>query len=159
MRNLVRIVWVLGIFVTGAGAATPRPQSTPQKGTSIVITFKDGHQQSFLMEDIARIEYTDAASSTLGPDHFLGKWEAGDGSGGIFFITFETNGEAAKSIVASHGIWTVAGDEARISWDDGWHDVIRKIGDKHEKFAFAPGTTVDGNPENITDARKLESKP
>jgi hypothetical protein len=112
MRNLVRIVWVLEIFVTAAWAANPRPQSTPQKGTSIVITFKDGHQQSFLMEDIARIEYTDAASSTPGPDHFLGKWEAGDGSGGVFFITFDTFGEAAKSIGASHGIWTVAGDEA-----------------------------------------------
>jgi hypothetical protein len=101
----------------------------------------------------------DADDSTLGPDHFLGQWEAGDGNGGTFFITFETNGEARKSLGASHGIWTIVDDEAHISWDDGWHDGIRKIGDKYEKFAFAPGTTFDDKPANVTDARKLESLP
>jgi hypothetical protein len=95
---------------------------------------------------------------TLGLDHFLGKWEAGDGNSGTFFITFETNGEATRSIGASHGIWAIVGDEARISWDDGWHDVIRKVGDTHEKFAFAPGTTFDDQPANVTAARRLESK-
>jgi hypothetical protein len=33
------------------------------------------------------------------------------------------------------------------------------MGDKHEKFAFAPGTTFDNKPENVTDARKVESNP
>jgi len=160
MRNLAGVVCLLGILVATVHGASPNPQSAPQNDSaSVVITFKDGHQQSFLMTDIARIEYRDAGDSMLGLDYFLGKWQVGNGTGGTFFITFETNGEASKSIGASHGIWTVVGSEARISWDDGWHDVIRKIGDQHEKFAFAPGTTVDGNPENITDARKLESKP
>jgi hypothetical protein len=108
------------------------------------------------MSEIARIEFTDAGALTVGPDYFLGKWEAGDGSGGNFFIKLEPNGEASRSIGAGHGIWTVVGDEARISWDDGWHDVIRKIGDKHEKLAFAPGATFSDKPENVTNARKLE---
>jgi hypothetical protein len=110
------------------------------------------------MADIARIEYTDAVDSTLGPDYFLGKWEAGDGNSGTFFITFEPNGEAHRSLGANHGIWSIAGDEARISWDDGWHDVIRKIGDKHEKFAFAPGTSFDDQPANVTAAWKIDPK-
>ena len=29
--------------------------------------------------------------------------------------------------------------EARIAWDDGWHDLIRKVGPKHEEVAFEPG--------------------
>lgn len=162
MRNLIKVVGVLWILAVAVHAGGPNPQSASENDqTSIVITFKDGHQQSFLMSDIARVEYIGAGEATLGVDHFLGRWQAGagDGPGSTFFITFETNGEASKSIGASHGTWTIVGNEARISWDDGWHDIIRKIGDQYEKFAFAPGTTIEDKPENITNARKLESKP
>lgn len=160
MHNPLKILGVLAILLATVQGASPVRGAAPQNDpTSIVITFKDGHQQTFLMADVARVEYRSATDATVRPDYFLGKWEAGagDGAGSTFFITFETNGEASKSIGASHGIWTIVGDEARISWDDGWHDAIRKIGDKHEKFAFAPGTTFDDKPENVTDARKLES--
>lgn len=160
MRCLASIVWVIGTFVLFAHSANPR--QTPQKEPtsidpiSIVIVFKDGHQEAFAMADIARIEYKDAGDSTQGLDHFLGKWEAGDGNSGTFFIALESNGEATRSIGASHGIWVISGDEARVSWDDGWHDVLRKIGDKYEKFAFAPGTTFDDKPANVTAAWKSE---
>jgi hypothetical protein len=160
VQNLFKVVFAVGTLVLATRGATPSPQSAGQtEPTSIVITFKDGHQQSFLMADIARIEYKDAGDATLGLDHFLGKWEVGDGNSGTFVIAFETNGEASRSLGASHGIWTIVGDEARITWDDGWHDAVRKVGDKHEKFAFAPGTTFDDKPANVTGARKLESKP
>ena len=108
------------------------------------------------MADIARIEYKDVADAALGPDYFLGEWEVGDGNSGTFIITFEPNGEASRSLGASHGIWAISGEEARISWDDGWHDVIRKIGDSHEKFAFAPGKTLDNAPANVTAARRID---
>jgi hypothetical protein len=161
MRNLLKVAFVLGTLVVTAHAAKENPQPALQEEhTSIVITFKDGHQQSYLMADIARVEYKSAGEAAVGPEEFLGKWEAGTGTAdSTFFITFETNGEASKSIGASHGTWTIVGDEARISWDDEWHDVIRKVGDKYQKFAFAPGTTFDDKPENVTGARKLESKP
>ena len=81
----------------------------------------------------------------------------GDGSGGNFFIKREAKGEANRCIGASHGIWTVVGDEARVSWDDGWHDVIRNIGDHREKLAFAPGATFSDKPDNVASTRKLES--
>lgn len=58
MRHLVGVVYVLGILVGAAHGAGQNSQPTPQnEQTAIVITFKDGHQQSFLMADIARIEY------------------------------------------------------------------------------------------------------
>jgi hypothetical protein len=110
------------------------------------------------MSDVARVEYAGAADAILGADYFLGKWEVGDGNSGTFLITLESNGEASKTLGASHGIWTVEGSEAHISWDDGWHDAIHKIGTAHEKFAFAPGTTFSDKPNNVTAARRLDSR-
>ena len=55
---------------------------------------------------------------------------------GHFFITLDDDGTARKTLGASHGTWTLVDGEARISWDDGWHDVIRKVGGKHEKVAY-----------------------
>jgi hypothetical protein len=165
MPKLIQIVSLIGLVVLAFQVAKPNPPQTSEnkqasaEPTSVVIIFKDGHQESYAMADIARIEYKTAADSILGLDHFLGKWEVGDGNSGTFFITFEANGEATRSLGASHGIWTIAGDEARISWDDGWHDVIREVGHgRHEKLAFAPDTTFDDKPSNVASARKVELK-
>jgi len=110
------------------------------------------------MADVAKVEYRSASEATLGQEHFLGKWEAGTGSAnGTFFITLESNGEASKTLGASHGIWTIADDEARITWDDGWHDAIRLISNKkYEKIAFAPGSSFSDEPENVTEARRIK---
>jgi len=48
------------------------------------------------------------------------------------------------------------GDEARITWDDGWHDVIRKAGGHWEKAAYAPGKSFSDPPDNITGATRTE---
>ena len=161
MRNLISVVSVLGILVLSAYGANPNPKTdkkTENDQTSLVITFKDGHQQSYLMADIARVEYKGADESTVGQEQFLGKWEAGTGSSnGTFFITLDINGEASKSLGASHGTWTIVGDEVHISWDDGWHDAIRKTGKKnYEKLAFEPGASFSDGPENVTEARRIK---
>jgi predicted dehydrogenase len=163
MRTMFGVIGTL-VIATAVHGASPNPQSAPKNDqTSMVIVFKDGHQETFSMAEIARVEYRDSSEATVGPEQFLGKWEAGagDGAGSTFFITFEVDGEASKSIGASHGTWSIVGDEARLSWDDGWHDILRKVGDKgrYEKFAFAPDTSIDDKPANVTDARKIDSKP
>jgi hypothetical protein len=128
--------------------------------TPVVIVFKDGHQQNIPSTDVARIEFETAGSaSAISRKHFLGKWEVGEGNGSTFYITLESDGEARKSIGASHGTWSVVDGEARISWDDGWHDAIRKVGSKHEKFAYGPGKSFDDKPSNVTDARNTQAKP
>jgi hypothetical protein len=164
MFKILKSSCVLGILVVTAYSATPIPPATPQSEPtskdpiSIVITFRDGRQETYAMADIASVEYKDLTQPTIGTDYFLGKWEVGDGNSGSFFITLEPNGEAVRSLGASHGIWAIVGEEARISWDDGWHDVIRKAGDGHEKFAFAPSTALDDKAANVTAARKTEPK-
>ena len=127
-----------------------------------VIVFKDGHQEKLPASDIAHIEFEPSAVAAMAPSraHFVGKWEVGEGgNSGNFFITLDADGEARKSIGASHGTWTVVDSEARINWDDGWHDVIRKVGSKHEKLAFEPGKSFDDSPSNVTAARNTQPKP
>lgn len=150
MRLLIRICVVLIplSFATTANAADQN---------SLVIVFKDGHQQTFSMAEIARIEFkTPDNLASLGRGNFLGKWRVGDGMGGHFYITLDPSGEAKKTMGASHGTWTVVGNEARINWDDGWHDAIRRAGKTYEKFAFAPEKSFNDSPSNVTDAQNLE---
>lgn len=157
MRSAVSILFTLATL--SAVLALPVAADDTQ---SLVIVFKDGRQQSFSMADIARIEFRGAASQAtagVGRGRFLGKWRVGDGAGNHFFITLDPSGDATKSIGAAHGTWTVVGGEARISWDDGWHDAIRKVGDKYEKVAFSPEKKFTDTPSNVADAENTSPQP
>lgn len=124
------------------------------------IVYKDGHREK-LRGDIDRIEFSESGTTSLTPgrSHFIGKWEVGLGNGDTFFITLNDDGTAKKSIGSPRGTWTVVDAEARIAWDDGWHDLIRKRGSKHEKVAFEPGKTFDDPPSNVAEARNTQPKP
>jgi hypothetical protein len=188
MRGLITVVGAFGILILAAAGAAGKPAPSPADDrNSIVIVFQDGHRQSFSAAEIARLDFKAPAvivykdghqeklaaaniariefessaltAMTPGRAHFLGKWEVGDGNGNRFFITLEEDGDAKKSLGASHGTWTVVDGEARISWDDGWHDVIRKVGSRHEKRAYEPGKSFDDAPSNVTAARNTQPKP
>jgi hypothetical protein len=88
---------------------------------------------------------------------FVGEWKVGLGVGSqTFTITLEKDGKATKSHGSPNGHWTVFEDEARISWDDGWHDAIRKAGNHYEKAAFAPGKSFTDPPDNIAGATRTQ---
>jgi len=188
MRGLIRVVVVSGMLTLAVAAAVAKPAPSPADDrNSVVIVFKDGHRQSFAMpeivridfkapalivyrdghqekfspSDIARIEFGESSAGEMMPGrgHFEGKWEVGDGNGSTFYITLEADGQARKTLGTSHGTWTLVDGEARISWDDGWHDAIRKVGSKHEKLAFEPGKSFDDSPSNVTAARNTQPKP
>jgi hypothetical protein len=156
MRSTVAVLLALATLTI----ATEAIPFASDESHSLVIVFKDGHQQTFSMADIARIEFRGAATqATTGRGRFLGKWRVGDGAGGHFFVTLEPSGEASKSIGAAHGTWTVVDGEARISWDDGWHDAIRKVGDKYQKVAFSPEKSFGDSPSNVADAQNTSPQP
>ncbi len=170
MRGVIRGAVVSAILLLPVGAAVASPSLSPADARdSVVIVFKDGHRQSLATAEIARIEvkapaaivYKDGhrekisgeiervefgdteVAMTPGRNHFVGKWEVGEGSGGgHFFITLDADGSARKSLGSPHGTWTLVDGEAHISWDDGWQDAIRKVGSKHEKVAHEPGNFV-----------------
>ena len=186
MRGLIRVVGTSGILLL-ALAGTLATASPADDHGSVVIVFKDGRHQSFAVAEIARIDFKapsvivykdghqekistadiariefETAVSAMVPSraHFVGKWEVGEGNGGgRFFITLEANGDARKTLGAAHGTWTLVDGEARITWDDGWHDAIRKVGTKHEKVAFEPGKSFSDTPSNVTAARNTEPRP
>jgi hypothetical protein len=157
MRKVRGIVWVVvALTMAAIGTSSKARAASPDERNSIVIVFKDGRQQRFSMADIARIEFASPAVNAAGswPAHFVGKWRVGDGAGGTFLITLERSGDARKTIGGGHGTWMAVDGEARISWDDGWHDAIRKAGDGYEKAAFEPGRTFSDDPSNVGNAKK-----
>ena len=168
MRNIIGVTCVLGMLTLVSFGANPKPNSASSDDrNSMVIVFKDGHKETIAVADIASIEFkvpAPASTPTASPlipsrNHFVGKWEVGQGNGGTFYITLEPDGTAEKSIGAAHGTWIILDGEARITWDDGWHDAIRKVGTKHEKLAFEPGKSFSDEPSNVTAARNTQPKP
>jgi hypothetical protein len=180
---------ILSVAVLGTLTAitcSAQKSKLEDRSSSMVLIFKDGHQKSFSASDVARIEFNpphivlknghqetfsaDALlriemnssasdNGVLGRNHFVGKWKVGTGAGSDFYITLEPDGDATKTIGAGHGTWTLVNGEARVSWDDGWHDAIRKVGSKHEKFAYEPGKSFDDEPSNVTDAKNMNAQP
>jgi hypothetical protein len=160
--------------------------SAEESAKSLTVVFKDGHEKSVTipdgsriefksgsmtlshgrnvetirMADVARIDFSSSNSMPLGRNHFVGKWEFGTGVGsGTFFVTLDRDGHAHKSLGSTNGTWTVVDGEARITWDDGWRDIIRKVGDKHQKFAYEPGRSLSEDPSNVTDAKTRNAEP
>jgi hypothetical protein len=174
------------LFLTALGAVSLAGAQNSQKPNSLVLVFKDGHQKNFSMSEISRIEFdptrvylknghqetfapgeivridmggASTEGGVLGRNHFAGKWKVGTGVGGNFYMTLHRDGTAEKTIGAKHGTWVVENGEARISWDDGWHDAIRKVGNKHEKCAYEPGKSFDDQPSNVANAENVNPQP
>ncbi len=160
---LFGLLWFVVLSVSGVAVAAQKDSAN-----SIVITFKDGHQQTFPLADVARIEFKSpsavAAAKTSGGTEmvpgrhrFVGKWIVGDNHGHSYYFTFDENGRAANTVgEGGQGTWTYLDGEARVSWDNGWHDVIRKVGTKYKKYAYSPGVQFDGTPDHVADAQKTE---
>jgi len=167
MRRSLGIAGVVAMVVL---ATCGFSQSTKTKGGSgeIVIVFKDGHRQSFNLADVARLEFSgaavvaDAGSAPAGAPprgHFFGKWEVGDGTGNTFYITLKENGDAYRSLGSEHGKWAYVNGEARITWNDGAQDVIRRVDGRDKKAAYREGKSFTDEPDNTTDARNTSPRP
>jgi hypothetical protein len=181
MRGLIPVF--AGVLLLSSLSVLAKPLPADDHG-SVVIVFKDGHRQTVSTDAISRIdlktpeeivykdgrrekltagvdhiEFTSTDAIVPGKAHFIGKWKVGDGAGNSFFITLDADGDARKTLGSAHGTWTVVNGEARIQWDDGWHDAIRKVGARHEKRAYEPGKSFDDVPSNVAPARNTEAKP
>jgi hypothetical protein len=167
-----RKLWVSGVLASmlvAIPAALAVPPVAKSAAGTIVIVFKDGHRQTFNLADIERVEFPAGAmaadsggsGSTLAPPrgHFIGKWEVGDGSGGTFLITLKENGDAERTLHAIHGRWTYVNGEARVTWNDGAMDAIRKVGSAYQKFAYTAGKSFTDTPDNVGTARLVTERP
>ena len=163
MRTLLKAFCTIGVLAVTVATAMPQMKSLPaEDDRSLIITFKDGHQQTFRLADIARIEFsvpTATAAAAASRARFLGVWKVGMGNGNseTFLIKLKPDGVAEKTRGSPGGTWNVVNGEARCKWDDGWTDVIRKVGGRWEKAAWSPGTSLDEQPNNVAPAEFTES--
>ena len=168
MRKFV-VGFVAGVLVA-ASAVSGLAQSRGGRSGSgqIVIVFRDGHRQSFNMAEISRIEFPGGAPAVdAGPippgapprGHFLGKWEVGDGAGSTFTITLNEDGSAWRSLRRVRGHWSYVNGEARVRWDDGAQDCIRRVDGQDKKFAYRAGKLFSDEPDNLTEARNTSRGP
>lgn len=167
MKRFVRLTRLVALLCL-AGSLSQVAAHAASKDTSgaIIIVFKDGHRQSFNLSDIARVEFSGGASSASADSfrvpsrpRFIGKWECGDGQGNNFYITLNEDGTAYRSIGGVNGRWEYVDGEARVTWDDGRKDAIRKSGSQYFKFAYGEGKSFTDDPDNVAHARNLEAGP
>jgi len=170
MRKVICVAALVAALSFSIPSSFAKAPAAAKSGPgAIVIVFKDGHRQSFPLSDIARVEFAGAedaggaagAVSSLAPtrEHFFGKWEVGDGTGDKFYITLDSNGEAWRSLGNVGGKWVYVNGEARVTWNDGAMDAIRKIGAEHQKFAYKAGKLFTDTPDNVTGARNTTPHP
>jgi len=162
----MRTSFVLAALLFAAILPVARAQSASPG--SMVIVFRDGHRQTISLADVQRIEFPGPVPAGLisvpGPSrpHFLGKWEVGEGNGDNFYITLREDGTATRlmnGIEHARGNWQYVNGEAQITWNDGWHDAIRKDGDWYHKYAYSEGKGFHDEPDNVTNARNLTQNP
>lgn len=168
MRRFALVLAGSAVMFFGASGADAQSHSGKNGSNQVVIVLKDGHRQVFNLADVARIEFPGGGSVVdTGPTppgapprgHFVGKWEVGDGAGSTFTITLNDDGSAWRSLHKIHGRWAYVNGEARVTWDDGAQDCIRKVGGQDKKAAYHAGKSFSEEPDNATDARNVSPRP
>jgi hypothetical protein len=127
----------------------------------VLVVNRTGHDEQIPLGKVSRIDIHEAPADVANNrSHFIGKWEMGVDSGTqrSFRVTLDRDGQAHKTIGSDHGTWTFVDGNARITWDDGWRDVITQVGSKYEKRAFEPGKPLTGKPSNVTEARRANDQ-
>jgi hypothetical protein len=164
MRIVLAALPVLFLSSLPTSFALPPGQGKGGAG-AIVLVFKDGHRQSFNLAEIQSIEFSGDTGVAAGDTHvpprgrFVGKWVVGEGNGEDFTIVLNDDGSARRSLNDMHGAWVYVNGEAHITWDDGNHDAIRKVGSGFQKSWYAAGKSFTDDPDNVTNAECLTPKP
>ena len=107
---------------------------------------------------------SEAVSPMLFRNEFLGFWEITDTRRDTFFLYLKRGGKASiasrdrkRAPESEDGYWSLAADEARISWDSGLKDLIRKHADGYLYLAFDDEGTFRDQPEFSSPAVRVDA--
>jgi hypothetical protein len=116
---------------------------------------KDSEGEAVL-KSLEEIKKNIGATSGAAIDQFVGRWRIVASNGAVAcYFTLTDKLEARKSHTPeTTGKWEVVGNEARITWSDGWRDILRPQKGSVLKIAFSPGTSWDDPPANTDRAIK-----
>jgi hypothetical protein len=166
MRSIITFAALTALSLPALYAKTP--QQKKDAANAIVIVFKDGHRETFNLADISRVEFAGASETTAesgaglpSRGQFVGRWVVGvnDDGNDTFVIALREDGSAMRSLHELHGRWVYVNGEARITWDDGAQDAIRKVGSGFQKYAYGAGKSFTDMPDNVTKAQNTTPKP
>ncbi len=134
--------------------ALDRDSRAGGRSGSIVIVYKDGHHQTssrlrwrastsrlrrsctktaterrFRRDRPHRIRRIRNGTAVLpGRNHFIGKWEVGEGNGATVLHHSRTQRRSQEDHRRGARHMDLGRWRSAIAWDDGWHDAIRKVG-------------------------------
>jgi hypothetical protein len=183
MNSIKSILTFAAVLCAVTSSAFAQGKTT----SSVTVTYRDHHQQTFSSSEVSRIDLRDgklvvilagkeeqiplntvanievheaSADSALSRSHFIGRWEVGMGGGqsGSFIVTLDRDGHARKNVGGRRGTWTFVNGAARINWDDGWTDIIVQTGNTYEKRAYESGKPLTGPPTNVTYAKRANEQ-
>ena len=80
---------------------------------------------------------------------FVGQWDCGN-----VVITLTEDFTARKNKPNPLGKWECVNGEARIAWNDGVRNVLRRDGEGFRKLTWPPGVSLDSPPSNISPVAK-----
>jgi hypothetical protein len=84
---------------------------------------------------------------------FIGRWRITTHDEGSFFMTLDSSFQAQKTNSgAKRGNWKIVGNEAYVTWSDGWRNIINP--QKGTATAFKPGTSWNDPPFSRVPAIK-----
>jgi len=96
-----------------------------------------------------------ASFATHASDDFLGTWKVKDSRGRRFDIAILADGKATSTLHLNQaGSWQEEGSAVVITWSTGWTSKIQKIGAHYTHTAYGPGQSLNGSPNNTSDAEK-----
>jgi hypothetical protein len=87
---------------------------------------------------------------------YVGRWTLKDDKGEVWgYFNLRDDKTATKDRVPdATGTWEIVGNECRITWSDGWKDILRPQPDGVTRLAFPPGTSWWDEPSSIQHATK-----
>lgn len=95
------------------------------------------------------------SSPAMKKGFFVGQFDCGD-----VVITLNADFTARKNKRNPQGKWEFRNGEARIVWDDGVRNVLRRVGEgRFQKLAWKPNVSMDSPPFNTTAAVKKVGPP
>lgn len=91
---------------------------------------------------------------------FVGRWTIANDKGVVSqYINLRPNMTATKDHApTATATWEVVGDECRITWSDGWKQILRPEKDAVLEITFAPGTSWNDKPAHSSHGTKGQLK-
>lgn len=121
-------------------------ETADKKGGKTSVAFKTGRKTIW--------------GSTSEAD-FTGYWKLLDENKKVFYLHIQedhsarsTYSDGANGLFGEKGIWRFEQNRIMVVYDSGWVDVITKQGSRFNKYSYAPGQRIGGNPDNTSTVER-----